>query len=287
VSALGFAGDEPVALVLRNGALVAHAVESGRERVLWSGTLARVVLDATLDLIWVQSSAALEVVDLRAPGDAVIPIAQGLVSERPVEITVMRTTDGGKHLSLPSTHCDTSRLLSIQWADPPRFDYVGEPWGEAPPAVLTGAPWLLAQLGRGPGSNGVSHRDFPYGKPAPGSPFAGLASKCGWDGCGMMVPFDGSGVMLVVTTSERGDCQLLRCHLYDPVKKAFGTPPRASTWGALATTPAGSCGPYHFDRAGKRLLHGTSFCTVGSGCEDLGGDAEGWLSGGVDVGAGG
>jgi hypothetical protein len=274
-----------VALVWTKEGVVARDVAGGRSRVLWRGAAERVVLDAELDLVWIQASATLDAVDLRAAGDGGVAVARGLPSGVPHEITVTRTVDGGTHVSVPSTSCDAGHVISLEWRAEPRLQTLDEQtarWVEPSGAALVGAAWLRAQLARGPGATPVTARGFPLG-PVSGAPLL-PSSGCAWDGCGRHVPFGGNGVELVVTSAERGDCLHLGCRLYDPAKKTFATPPAATAWGPLAATPEGTCGVYHFDRSAKRFLIGTSLCAVGGACEDLGGEAVGWLAGGVDVG---
>ena len=284
-SALSWAGQEPVALVHTRDAVLARAVEGGRSRVLWTGTATEVVLDAALDLVWVQGNEALDVIDLRARKDNVVGIARGLPSGVPISVT--RRMGGGAHASVPPGSCDIGRSLELDWQNHPRLQYLDgntAGWVEPGSATLIGAPWLRAELAREPGITHAMLRGFPLGGPAPAAPFAARQPKCAWGGCGRPIPFDGSGVELVVTSFERDDCAHLGCHLYDPAKKKFATPPVATAWGAIDAVPSGPCGVYHFDRSGKRFLIRTSVCKVGGKCEDLGGDAVGWLSGDVSVG---
>jgi hypothetical protein len=285
-SALQWAGDEPTALVRTHGAVLAQGVRSGRSRVLWTGAASWVFLDTTLDLVWVQGAESLDVIDVRAATDEVVAIARGLPSALPISIT--RTTDGGSHATASPSGCDSGRTLALEWEAPPRLRLLDtRGWTKPEGARLVGAAWLDAQIARPPGAVNVERREFPLDGSPVGPAFSGRGSRCPAAPCGRPIPFDGSGVQLVVTSFDQGDCVHLGCHLYDPAAKKFATPPMARSWGDLDRTPAGPCGVYHFDRTGKRFLVETSLCAVGGACQDLGGDAVGWLSGGVDVGASG
>jgi hypothetical protein len=227
---------------------------------------------------------SLDVIDLRAGGNGeVVAIARGLPASVP--ISVMRKLEGGAHVSVSDTPCDIGRSLALHWEDDSRLQYVdGETagWVEPRGSTLVGASWLRAELARQPRTKPVVRRDFPLDGPA--APLSVLPSKCAWGACGRPIPFDGSGVEIVVTSFERGDCVHLGCNLYDPAKNKFGTPPVATTWGKLDDVPPGPCGVYHFDRTGARFLVQTSLCVVGGKCEALGGDAVGWLGEDVRVG---
>jgi hypothetical protein len=244
-----------------------------------------VSLDAKLDLLWVQGPESLDVIDLRAATDEVVAVARGLPPALPISVT--RTTDGGSHASASPSSCDSGRSLELAWKAPPRLTLLdARGWAEPAGSRLVGAAWLGAQLARAPGAVRVARRDFPFdGSPA--APLSARGARCPAAPCGRPISFDGSGVQLVVTSFDQGDCIHLGCHLYDPAAKKFATPPVARAWGDLDRTPAGPCGVYHFDRSGKRFLVETSLCAVGGACQDLGGDAVGWLSGGVDVGTSG
>jgi hypothetical protein len=286
-SALQWAGNEPTALVRTREAVLARAIESGRTRVLWTGAASWVFLDTTLDLVWIQGAATLDVIDLRAPADEVVAVAEGLPGALPISIT--RTTDAGTHASASPSGCDSGRSLALAWNATPRLQLLdARGWTEPEGARLVGAAWLDAQLTRAPGAVRAARREFLLdGSPAAPA-FSRRGSKCPASPCGSPIPFDGSGVELVVTSFEQGDCVHLACHLYDPAAKKFATPPLARSWADLDRTSGGPCGVYHFDRSGKHYLIETNLCTVGGACRDLGGDAVGWLSGrGADVGTSG
>jgi hypothetical protein len=154
------------------------------------------------------------------------------------------------------------------------------------PASLVGRAWLRAQAGRAPRPSRPERRDFSSAKPAPKAARAGLTCTTS-DQCGTAIPFDGLGRLLVVVEHSMGDCHHYGCRLYEPATQRFATPPAASSWGPRAGVPAGPCGLYRFDRSGRRFLVGDHVCAVGGACEDLGGEAIGWLVPGADVGTDG
>ena len=283
-----WAADEPVALVHTKSAVIALAIRTGRVRPLWPRAATWVFHDPKLDLLWIQTNDEVHVVDLRADKDEATLIASGLPPGVPIGIT--RRTPTGSHASTSPSGCDSGRTLLLDWAQAPRCRYLDEHtagWIEPHGTTLQGRAWLLAQLTRGAGPADVTRRDFPFGQGQQLGAIAGRGAQCSSEVCGRPIDFDGTGVTLVVTRFEQGDCQHLACHLHDPSTKKFATPPVAASWGDLDSVASGPCGVYHFDRSGRRFLIGGRQCSVGGVCEPIGGEGVGWLSGGVDVGASG
>jgi hypothetical protein len=283
-----WARNDAVAVVHTRDSVIARTTDGRRSRVLWTGVATWVVLDSALDLVWVQGNETLDVIDLRAESDEVVAVAKGLPAALP--ITIIRTTSTATHASASPSSCDSGRSLTLEWKEDPRLrllDARAAGWTDPEGATLVGASWLRKQLARPRREDHAPRREFPFSEAPPGSPFSARQSKCPAAPCGMPISFDGSGVELVVTSLEQGDCLHLGCHLYDPAKKKFATPPSPTTWGEIESIPSGPCGPYHFDRAGKHFLIDRTLCAVGGLCQDLGGQAVGWLSAGVDVGSGG
>lgn len=281
-----WANGEPVALVRTREGVVARAITSGRSVLLWTGAATFVVHDAELDLVWAQASAVLDVIDLRATDQKMVrAIATGLPA---VPIAILRTTADGTHASTSPSGCDSGKALGLEWTEQPHLKFMDSPsagWVMPQGAKLVGANWLRKNLSRPRQAGRVARVDFPSAAGAPPSPFSALP-KCAADFCGRAIPFDGSGAQLVVTSFERGDCEHLGCHVYNPETKQLATPPAADAWDELAKVPSGSCGTYRFDGSGKRFLAGTQLCSVRARCEDLGGTGVGWLAGGRDVGRG-
>ncbi|APR81555.1 Hypothetical protein A7982_06904 [Minicystis rosea] len=287
-STLQWAGDEPAAIVRTPDAVMVKAVESGRSRLLRKGASVWVVHDPALDLVWVQGNDTLDVIDLRDGKNEVVAIATGLPTAVPIGI--LRTTDGGSHASTSPSGCDSGRTLTLDWESTPRLRYLDDAsagWVEPRGAALVGSSWLRAELGRAQVKDRVVRRDFPTEGARPAGPLASLGAKCAAASCGRPMSFDGSGLQIVVTSFEQGDCQHWGCHLYDPARKQLATPPLPISWGALGKVPGGSCGVYHFDRTGKRFLIEGRLCTVGGTCTELGSEGLGFLAGGADVGTSG
>jgi hypothetical protein len=286
-SLLRWAGDEPTAIVVREGALIARALDSGRTRTLRADSTQSALLDPALDLLWIQGPTTLDVLDLRA-GGAPVPIAIALpVGPR---IQVDRDLDGKQvHLASPDV-CIQASDLFLDWTAEPHVQLIGgDPEEEkraTDPAALVGRAWLRAQAGRVAHRSPPERRDFSSAKPAPAVARAGLTCST-TEECGRAIPFDGSGRLLVVVEHSLGDCHHYGCRLYEPATHRFATPPAAAAWGTRAGGPTGPCGLYRFDRSGRRFLAGDQVCAVGGACEDLGGDAKGWLVPGADVGTNG
>lgn len=271
LSVVAWAGSERVAVVSGKEGVVAKAVDSGKTRVLHAGPVQRATLDTELELLWIQTQTSLKVVDLRDAKTDAILVADGLPAGVPLD--VHREIGRDRHTSLPEpSGCMTSTLLTVTWSEASRMEQITDN-GTAPPpgATLPGSEWLRAQLHRPRGSAKVVVEAISYLPPAAPLPLAADLHCQGDPFCGVSVPFGRTGRQLVVTKHEEGDCHHFTCRIYDPATKK--------------AEPPGTCGPFRFDRSGERYLVEGRACMAQGACQDLGGEAIGWLSGGVTAGS--
>lgn len=275
VSVLRWTDGEGVALIHGKEGVMARAVHSGRSRILRAGLVDRVVLDTERDLVWIQAQSTLEVIDLREGGAVPLVVAIGTPPGVPIE--VLREVNGRTHTSMPEpSGCVRDSLVKLTWSETSKLEIMsaenGGAWRDLPGITLAGAVWLRAQINRPSGDSKVKRIDFPFSGPHPALLPASELHCDGTPMCGASVPFDRTGLQLVVTGYEEGDCQHFTCHLYDPATKKVN--------------PASACGPFRFDRAGEHYLIADTLCAARGDCQHLDAEAAGWVSGGVTVGVG-
>ena len=121
-----------------------------------------------------------------------------------------------------------------------------------------------------------------------------------WEGCerercGLSVPFgNGSWRLVLVKESTGADCIQRSCLLFNPETQQFASPPvladtqgtlsmarYPSTWTTAERSVPGLCGPYMFDAKGTTFLVRNYLCSLAGSCQELGGDAVGWVAAGT------
>lgn len=228
--------------------------------------------DPSLELLWYIENNQLLVLDLRARSAAPALIVRDMKDMD--RLTVMR----GRHIVADRDGCESPYAV-LEWNEKPKIKLMLADTNER--VKIDGIAWLKAQLGRA-------------GRPeAPSSAFgdqkvevpASLLSCEDEESCATSVPFANRGWQLVMVVDRAGgDCWERACLLRDPKKDLFATPPRPQTWGPATSTTPGPCGPYRFDPSQSAYLVQRWLCSADAPCEDLGGQALGWLEPGGVVG---
>jgi hypothetical protein len=261
-------------------AFLVHA-DSGEVLVRWrSGSATRVLIahadlvlyDPALELVWYTDGDRLLVFDLRAPHTPAVAIFNGMAEVS--QLTVTR----GDHTVFSPEECD-SPFAVLEWSADSKLKFVlAQPAGTA---QLVGQAWLRAQLERQPRK--ISSR-AAFTEARIKLPRKVLACDDA-ELCGTTVPFGARGWQLVlVSQQEGGDCGNRGCILHDPAAKQFAAPLAATTWGSAAQAARGPCGLYNFDAAQSAFLVGRMLCPDDATCQELGGQALGWLQPGARVG---
>lgn len=287
-SVIEWARGRATAIVQTDDAVVALAVDSGERRVLYAGSALGVILDPSLNLLWVQTQGSLRVIDLEERAGATTLIATGLPENVPIQI-VHEIGERRVLLAAPNV-CIQPDELRLEWTVTPRLDFVKSSTSEGGAVVaqpvLVGLAWLSEQLTRVHSKYTISRRDFVTGPASSIAEWPARRLACARSElCARAIPFDVRGRLLVMTDYFEGDCQHYGCRLYNPASRRLLPLPTAE--GYLESSGSGACGLYHFDHSGERYLIGEVMCTLDDKCQRLGGTAIGWLSGGTDVGTDG
>jgi hypothetical protein len=226
----------------------------------------------SLALVWLIDGDRLSVVDLRVPGAAPVVVARGVPAVGHLSIShppqSAETEDG----------CDVP-YLSLDWAEPAKIEAV---LTQAPDLRIENPAWLHAQLAR-PARVAGKRRAFTSERVRLPPKLLDCEDK---QACGASVAFGTRGLSLVrVLEKPGGDCVQRACLLRDPRTRLFATPAQAEVWAPPEITPRGTCGPFLFDETATAYLAGHQLCAPDRGCQDLKGNALGWLVPGDTVGA--
>ena len=231
-----------------------------------------VLYDAALELLWYIESNQLLVLDLRARSAAPELIVRDMKdSDR---LTVMR----GGHIVADRDGCESPYAV-LEWTEKPKVKLMLDDSGAR--VKIDGGAWLKAQLTR-------AERSVPaaslFGAQTVSLPASLLACE-EEETCGASVPFADRGWQLVLVTDRSGgDCWERACLLHNPKADRFATPPGAQAWLPAAAAKPGSCGPYRFDPSRTAYLVERWLCVGDRPCEELAGQALGWLEPGETVG---
>jgi hypothetical protein len=246
-----------------------------RERVV--SVLARSVrnamYDPKLELVWLEGES-LSVIDLRKPGSRPIPIVRDWPGSPSLTIShpaSMVTTNES---------CDVAELANLSWDERPTLRVTAE---QDSVLKLESMDWLRAQLSRPvravPDSTASDVRYADARVPLPEK-----VSFCAErDECGRAVRFGAYDLELVLAVTLQGDCWHPYCVFRDPTTGVISSPLIGDRWQGTDGR-AGTCGEYHFDRAGKTFLVGGKRCGADGRCQDAGGYALGWRIPGLVVG---
>lgn len=252
--------------------------------------------------------------DLRSPAEASEPkwLASGLPHSPTLLVRRRKTPSAPAQFVRSPSNCEPRNLISIHLDRNPLITSASEPQQQV--TLRPGArAWLLAQLDRPSAPGRMEHAAAAAPTTEPSQPTAhgfSLSDQSvnlppGWqrcddaERCGLSVPFGQSGYRLVLVSDRLGaDCWRRSCLLFDPDSQRFASPPlmrdQTTLKGSLAELPRrwssaveaqpGSCGPYFFDRTGRRFLAGRFLCELQGRCRPLSGQAIGWLEPGLVVG---
>jgi hypothetical protein len=230
-----------------------------------------VLYDPALELVWYIADNQLLVLDLRARDTPPALIVRDMKDMD--RLTVMR----GKHTVADRDGCEGPYAV-LEWTENPKVKLMLADSDER--VKIDGRAWLKAQLTR-------TARSVPtasaFGEQQVSLP-ASILSCEDEETCATSVAFGDRGWQLVMVVDRSGgDCWERACLLRDPKTDKYAMPV-GSQWGPAVGTTPGPCGPYRFDRSGTAYLVQRWVCAGDAACQDLDGQALGWLEPGDVVG---
>jgi hypothetical protein len=282
---LARAGEAPVYLAAGDGGLVASAADGAWSRVLVAGDIGAAALDDKQDLVWLVRGGRLEVLDLREPDPAPVPIVERWYKKTDTYVSApVVVVTGVSSASTDTSYAGIHPVLS--WKDKPRITTgegaYGGIWEDQDALVkkvikkakIVGGPWLQAHKGRAP--RAVPARPASP-RPAPVKLPSALLGECEDEQtCGEAEAFGATGWSLVVVSHTCGDACHTSCVLHDPATKTFASPTSPGRWGKKAE--GGSCLGYVFDATGTRWVVGDQVCTTTTTCAAIkNGEGFAWL----------
>jgi hypothetical protein len=265
--------DVAQSFIVNGRSLALHDLNGRQARVL-ATEVDTALYDEAFGLIWVKRQTELNVVDLQREYEETV-IAGGLPPG--YHLTVQHERRSTSTLQ-PETTCDPANRIVLDWTRDPalRLDEL-----HRGPIELglhpNGRAWLIDHWSRAIREPAERvHFDSARASVS----VAGFLLDCDTpDSCGKALALGSTGLDLVLVRDRWGaDCNHYGCLFRDRQTGRFATPPLAPSWGEFAGTPAGSCGPYFFNRAATAFLVGDYACPVGKQCSALDGQALGWLT---------
>jgi hypothetical protein len=246
--------------------------------------------DPAHGLLWFLDEERLAVADLRA-GPPTTILGEGIPAVG--SIWVKWPQSSAVQFVRPETGCDeSSDAVEIKVGSKPSLRMVEADRRRS--LSRDGLRWLQAQAKRTESPSPLTE-NFDSGAHR-------VALPKGWSGCdeaercGYSAAFGAGPLRLVLVRDNLGaDCFHRGCLLFDPRTKQFASPPVLVDEGgtpSLAPTPPrwtnareaapGSCGAYSFDVQGTTFLAHRFLCRldeakVNAACEELPGEAIGWL----------
>jgi hypothetical protein len=274
------AGAQPVFLARdKAGQLVGRTPDGKVQLPLLPKAPGEVVIDGPSELAWVRSGAGLDVMDLRTPAPALIPIAR----QMPAGVAWRVAQGPGKPDVGSDGLCEVDQLVTLHWHTDFKLEVEG---ARARPKVV-GKQWLSANEERERGPT-PSHWALTVGKNRVKVELPATVRRCGMRDylCGSSLPFGSAGWKLVlVEMAEKDRCRSYKCLLHDPKTKAFASPTNPTKWSKAEDATPGQCGVFQLDASRSWYLIGDKVCSAtGAGCRELGGDSLGWLPPALSIG---
>jgi hypothetical protein len=231
------------------------------------------IYDPALELLWYLTADRLQVFDLR---DMEAPPV--LVARNMPDISRLVVKRGQTSVS-SEDGCDAP-FAKLTWSGRPKLEAFST--DEPAAARIEGRDWLRAQLER-PARPIGPRRDFTEEQVE--LPASVLDCEMP-EMCATVVDFGAYDWQLVlVRDAAGGDCWNRGCLLRDPHSKLYASPPTPRAWSPATSAAMGPCGLYFFDEKQTLFLVNRSLCRVGGDCQEIGGEALGWLVPGDVVGA--
>lgn len=232
------------------------------------------VYDPELELIWYTHAGQLFVIDLRDVASAPVLIASAIPDVSKLEIFRADSSVG----TLDTCEGPT---LTLNWNESPSVEAYD---GDISETRIDGRSWLQAQNARPERSVGETRA--LEGKPVR---LPRKVVDCEIpEVCGATADFGERDLQLVLVLDKGGgDCWNRGCLLRDPATDRYASPPDREHWGPSDKAKRGPCGLYYFNQPKSAFLVGNRLCLAGAACQDLEGEALGWLNAGDTVGAAG
>lgn len=229
------------------------------------------IYDPALELIWFVAEDRLNVLDLRARSFEPIEVVRGVP-----EVSVLSIHRANSSVS--TNEACQGPSFTLLWNEAPSFEAYDR---DVTDTSITGRSWLQTQLNRPERAIGA-RRDFEGERVRLPRKLLDCEEP---SSCATTAKFGGRDLELVLVRDKAGgDCWNRACIVRDPRTNRYASPPDLQHWTTAAKAKPGPCGLYYFDQAQRSYLIGNRLCFGEPTCQDLEGEALGWLQGGDIVG---